>query len=102
MCKLKRAILIWQLKAVMDYCQVEYRTIDVNPLTKKQFDFSSKLPEGHPAYKYRKVPIVQIGEEIVPDSPMILERLIGLLANDKSERAQSISASANDEKVEKI
>ena len=85
----------------MDYCQVEYRTIDVNPLTKKQFEFTSKLPEQHPAYKYRKVPIVQIGEDVVPDSPVILDHLIGLLAKDKSERAQAVAASAKDERVDR-
>lgn len=88
-----------KLKAVLDYCNVEYSTIDVNPLTKKQFEFTSKLPEGHPGFKYRKVPIAQIGEEVVPDSPIILQHLLELLAKDKSERARAVAASAKDEKV---
>jgi len=45
-----------QIKAVLDYCKVPYDTVEVNPLTKAQLNFTKELPEDHAAHKYRKVP----------------------------------------------
>lgn len=70
-----------KIKAVLDYYKIPYKTIEVNPLTKSELSFTKELPEGHPAQKYKKVPLVRIGEDIVPDSPVVLERLVADLSS---------------------
>jgi microsomal prostaglandin-E synthase 2 len=45
--------------------QLPYSTVEVNPLTKGELRWSS----------YRKVPVVQMGEEVLVDSSAIISRL---------------------------
>ena len=54
----------------MNYFQIPYETLDVNPLTKAEIKFS---PD------YRKVPIARIGEEVVIDSSVIVGKIAELL-----------------------
>eukprot|EP00285_Hemiselmis_virescens_P007022 CAMPEP_0173393482 /NCGR_PEP_ID=MMETSP1356-20130122/22132_1 /TAXON_ID=77927 ORGANISM="Hemiselmis virescens, Strain PCC157" /NCGR_SAMPLE_ID=MMETSP1356 /ASSEMBLY_ACC=CAM_ASM_000847 /LENGTH=314 /DNA_ID=CAMNT_0014351503 /DNA_START=223 /DNA_END=1167 /DNA_ORIENTATION=+ len=69
-----------KVKAVLDYHKIPYSTVEVNPLTKKEFKVTKELPEGHPAHGYRRVPIAAFGEEIVGDSPVILAKLVDEMA----------------------
>jgi microsomal prostaglandin-E synthase 2 len=55
-----------KVKAVLDYLNVPYEVVEVNPLTKK---------ETKAFTDYRKVPVVRIDDEVVVDSSAIITRL---------------------------
>ncbi|CAM9383881.1 unnamed protein product [Chrysoparadoxa australica] len=55
-----------KLKAVMDHFGVQYRTTEVNPLTKAEISFSKD---------YRKVPILTMDGETHIDSPEIIRSI---------------------------
>jgi len=57
-----------KIKALMDFYKVPYETLEVNPLTKKEFKVLGS--------DYRKVPVVLFGEEQVNDSPVIAQELL--------------------------
>lgn len=54
-----------KVRAFLDYHKVPYRTVEVNPLTKKQLKWS----------EYKKVPVIMLDEEAINDSSLILSRL---------------------------
>mmetsp|Transcript_4789 Transcript_4789/g.7245 ORF Transcript_4789/g.7245 Transcript_4789/m.7245 type:complete len:318 (+) Transcript_4789:41-994(+) len=56
-----------KVKAVMDYLGVQYRTVEVNPLTKKEIKFSKD---------YQKVPVVLIGQDCLKDSHSIINSMV--------------------------
>ncbi|KAG6948542.1 hypothetical protein JG688_00015049 [Phytophthora aleatoria] len=55
-----------KVKAVLDYLNIPYEVVEVNPLTKK---------ETKAFTDYRKVPVVRIDDEVVVDSSAIISRL---------------------------
>jgi microsomal prostaglandin-E synthase 2 len=59
--------------------QLPYSTIEVNPLTKGELRWSS----------YRKVPVVQMGEEVLVDSSAIISRLAAELQPGSSSSSSS-------------
>lgn len=61
-----------KLKAVMDYLNISYETIEVNPLSKEELKFS---PD------YRKVPIMTVDGEQINDSPVIMDKIIEVIKN---------------------
>ena len=52
-----------KIKALLDLYKVPYETLEVNPLTKKEFKAIGS--------DYRKVPVAMLGDEQVNDSPEI-------------------------------
>ncbi|GLC33355.1 hypothetical protein PLESTB_000342200 [Pleodorina starrii] len=54
-----------KVRAFLDYYKLPYTVIEVNPLTKGELKWST----------YKKVPVVQLDEEIVADSSAIMSRL---------------------------
>lgn len=94
-----------KIKAVLDYCKVSYETVEVNPLTKAQLNFTADLPDAHAAKKYRKVPLAIIGEEVIADSPIILNKLLALIKEDtavgKNAALVALCKSAQDDEVKK-
>ncbi|WIA12733.1 hypothetical protein OEZ85_006371 [Tetradesmus obliquus] len=63
-----------KVKAFLDYHKVPYSTVEVNPLTKGELRWSS----------YRKVPVVQMGDEVLVDSSAIISRLAAELQASSS------------------
>jgi glutathione S-transferase len=56
-----------KVKSVLDYYQIPYQKVEVNPITKKELNFS----------EYRKVPIVVLDEKIqINNSTDIIKKLI--------------------------
>ena len=92
-----------KIKAVLDFCKVSYETVEVNPLSKAQLNFTKELDGGHAAHNYRKVPLAVVGHDVVADSPVILDRLLQLLASDakaaSNSRVQSLCKTAQDSDV---
>lgn len=60
-----------KVKAVLDYHNIPYETLDVNPLTK------AEIKPFSPDYK--KVPIAKFEEEVVRDSAVIVNKISELL-----------------------
>merc|ERR1711907_310301 len=54
-----------KLRAFLDYHQLPYSIIEVNPMSKKELEFS----------EYKKVPVVLMGGEQLNDSGEIIQRL---------------------------
>jgi len=88
-----------KIKAVLDFHKVPYKTIEVNPLTKSELSFTKDLPEDHPAHKYRKVPLVRIGGDVVADSPVVLDRLVEGLGKEGVIGAAQMARDYKDPKV---
>jgi microsomal prostaglandin-E synthase 2 len=55
-----------RVKSYLDYCGIEYNTVEVNPLTKSEIDFPVTSPQ-------KKVPIAIINGNKVEDSAKIIE-----------------------------
>jgi len=58
----------------MDYFKIPYSVMEVNPLTKAEIKFSTD---------YRKVPIARIGDDVVKDSALIVDRLKGVVEDQR-------------------
>ena len=68
-----------RVKAVLDYKGLEYKTIEVNPLTKTEIKFSGS----------KSVPVVQIDGNVICDSGDILEYIRGTSPDDSLWTADS-------------
>lgn len=64
-----------RVKAYLDFNQIKYDVVEVNPLTKSEISFSKE---------YKKVPLMRINGENVGDSGMILRRIQEQFRVDKS------------------
>jgi glutaredoxin len=62
-----------KIKAMLDYYGLKYTTIEVNPLSKNEI--KTNLPE----LDYKKVPICVINNEVICDSPVILNKIQEIL-----------------------
>lgn len=73
-----------KVKALLDFCNAPYQSVEVDPFEKKEIGFSAD---------YRKVPIAEINGAIVTDSPDIMQELLnaGILAG-ASTHASSTSS----------
>jgi microsomal prostaglandin-E synthase 2 len=67
-------LLLLLLLPVFFFAQLPYSTVEVNPLTKGELRWSS----------YRKVPVVQMGDEVLVDSSAIISRLAAELQPSSS------------------
>ncbi|GFR47294.1 hypothetical protein Agub_g8981, partial [Astrephomene gubernaculifera] len=70
-----------KVRALLDFYKLPYTSIEVNPLTKGELSWSS----------YKKVPVVQLDDEIVADSSAIMSRLATDIA---AARAAAAAAAA--------
>ncbi|GMF21650.1 unnamed protein product [Phytophthora lilii] len=77
-----------KVKAVLDYLNIPYEVVEVNPLTKK---------ETKAFTDYRKVPVVRIDDEVVVDSSAIISRLRELVAPPKDSPQQDEKALEEEE-----
>ena len=68
-----REVHAWIMQITM---QVPYRTVEVNPLTKKQLKWSGQ----------KKVPVVLLDNELINDSSLILSRLAIELEDPEPEK----------------
>lgn len=57
-----------KIKALLDFHKVPYETLEVNPLTKKEYKTINS--------EYRKVPVIFFGDEQVNDSPVIAQTIL--------------------------
>ena len=64
-----------RVKAYLDYLNIPYETVEVNPLSKSEISFSKD---------YRKVPLVTFGDQQVNDSEPIIEHITGNLVATKA------------------
>ena len=64
-------------KTFLDYLDVPYRAVEVNPLTKSELSFSKD---------YKKVPIMTLNGDIVSDSANIIESLKTTLSSNSSKK----------------
>jgi microsomal prostaglandin-E synthase 2 len=55
-----------KVKSYLDYNQVDYAVVEVNPLTKSEIKFSKG---------YNKVPIATVNGELITDSSLIIEKV---------------------------
>eukprot|EP01039_Chlorochromonas_danica_P001588 gene1588-1734_t len=62
-----------RVKAYLDYLQIPYETVEVNPLTKAELSFS----------EYKKVPIAKIDDAVLNGSDVIISRISSTHASDK-------------------
>ena len=58
------------VKAFLDFYNVPYRCVEVNPVSKEE------IKEAWNTSEYKKVPIARIGGEQVNDSLVIIEELV--------------------------
>ncbi|GMF53375.1 unnamed protein product [Phytophthora fragariaefolia] len=77
-----------KVKAVLDYLQIPYEVVEVNPLTKK---------ETKAFTDYRKVPVVRIDDEVVVDSSAIISRLRELVPAPEGSHQQDEDALQEEE-----
>lgn len=61
-----------RVKAYMDYNNIKYSVVEVNPLTKSELGFSKE---------YKKVPVANIDGEIIGDSSSIISKLRSMSKN---------------------
>lgn len=66
-----------KVKAVLDYLNIPYDVVEVNPLTKK---------ETKPLTDYKKVPVATINGEVVVDSSAIISKLRELVLDQDTNR----------------
>ena len=67
-----------RVKAYLDFLNIPYTAVEVNPLTKGEIKFSKD---------YKKVPLITIGDTQVNDSSPILEHITAnLVATDNAEK----------------
>ncbi|RLN27121.1 hypothetical protein BBJ28_00019168 [Nothophytophthora sp. Chile5] len=77
-----------KVKAVLDYLNIPYEVVEVNPLTKKETQaFTS----------YRKVPVCRIDDEVVVDSSAIISRLRELVVAPTTASNEDEAALAEEE-----
>lgn len=75
----------------MDYHKIPYRVVEVNPLFKKELQFSTS---------YKKVPIAVINGQQVNDSTVIISTLDSLRRGDSGDASAAAGSSeGNDEMV---
>jgi len=81
-CTAKSEITVYQykicpfchrVKAMLDYLELEYKVVEVNPLTKSELAFSKQ---------YKKVPIVDFGGILKADSGIIIDHIKTTVLND--------------------
>uniref|UniRef100_A0A7S0HU74 GST N-terminal domain-containing protein n=1 Tax=Hanusia phi TaxID=3032 RepID=A0A7S0HU74_9CRYP len=89
-----------KVKAVLDYCKFSYTTVEVNPLSKKEINFTRELPSDHACSNYRKVPIALVGEDLIADSSLILNAIVEKLSEEKEEKIKLLCSSAKDPQVQ--
>ncbi|GLT65257.1 hypothetical protein SLA2020_376960 [Shorea laevis] len=63
-----------KVKAFLDYYDIPYRVVEVNPISKKEIKWSD----------YKKVPILMVDGEQLVDSSAIIDRLTAKLLPEKS------------------
>ncbi|KAG6612453.1 Prostaglandin E synthase [Phytophthora cinnamomi] len=78
-----------KVKAVLDYLNIPYEVVEVNPLTKK---------ETKAFTDYRKVPVVRIDDEVVVDSSAIISRLRELVPAPEGSHQQDEEALEEEDK----
>ncbi|KAF3966016.1 hypothetical protein ACB098_04G068100 [Castanea mollissima] len=72
-----------KVKAFLDYYDIPYKVVEVNPISKKEIKWSD----------YQKVPILMVDGEQLIDSSVIIDKLGGKIHSDK----RADSKSDNDE-----
>ncbi|KAE9105727.1 hypothetical protein PF005_g15477 [Phytophthora fragariae] len=77
-----------KVKAVLDYLNIPYEVVEVNPLSKK---------ETKAFTDYRKVPVVRINDEVVVDSSAIISRLRELVPAPEGSHQQDEEALQEEE-----
>ncbi|CAH0486257.1 unnamed protein product [Peronospora farinosa] len=70
-----------KVKAVLDYLNIPYKVVEVNPVTKK---------ETKAFTDYSKVPVVRIDDEVVVDSSVIISRLRDLVMSFNDEDTEGL------------
>ncbi|XP_050376426.1 uncharacterized protein LOC126793837 [Argentina anserina] len=77
-----------KVKAFLDYYDIPYKIVEVNPLSKKEIKFS----------EYKKVPILMVDGEQLVDSSDIIDNLTAKILPDRvGERVEVSTANEDDE-----
>ena len=66
-----------RVRSLLDYMNIKYKTIEVDPLTKTELSFSKD---------YKKVPVAVIKDEIIGDSGKIIKEIISSLYTNNSNK----------------
>jgi len=73
-----------KVKALLDFYNIHYKIVEVNPLTKAEISFSKE---------YKKVPIGKFGEILVTDSSKIIENILEKIQFQPDEKELFVSES---------
>ncbi|KAM4106548.1 hypothetical protein ACB094_04G072300 [Castanea mollissima] len=68
-----------KVKAFLDYYDIPYKVVEVNPISKKEIKWSD----------YQKVPILMVDGEQLIDSSVIIDKLGGKIHSDKRANSKS-------------
>lgn len=67
-----------RVKTYLDYLQIPYTTVEVNPITKSELKFSKD---------YKKVPVAVIDDKVIGNSPEIIAHFTAMSVADESKQA---------------
>ncbi|XP_062027888.1 uncharacterized protein LOC133743850 [Rosa rugosa] len=80
-----------KVKAFLDYYDIPYKIVEVNPLSKKEIKFS----------EYKKVPILMVDGEQLVDSSDIIDTLTEKILPDRVPQRVAVSTSEEDDEEKK-
>ncbi|PRQ15894.1 putative prostaglandin-E synthase [Rosa chinensis] len=80
-----------KVKAFLDYYDIPYKIVEVNPLSKKEIKFS----------EYKKVPILMVDGEQLVDSSDIIDTLTEKILPDRVPQRIAVSTSDEDDEEKK-
>ncbi|KAL6181427.1 hypothetical protein ACLB2K_048082 [Fragaria x ananassa] len=80
-----------KVKAFLDYYDIPYKIVEVNPLSKKEIKFS----------EYKKVPILMVDGEQLVDSSDIIDTLTEKILPDRAGERVAVSTSNADDEEKK-
>ena len=63
-----------RVRSLLDYLQIDYKTIEVDPLTKTELSFSKE---------YKKVPVAIVNDVVIGDSNKIIKEILASIHNDQ-------------------
>ena len=63
-----------RVRSLLDYLQIDYKTIEVDPLTKTELSFSKD---------YKKVPVAIVNDVVIGDSNKIIKEILASIHNDQ-------------------
>lgn len=82
-----------RVRSLLDYLQIDYKTIEVDPLTKTELSFSKD---------YKKVPVAIVNNDVIGDSNKIIKEILELIKNNDNKKKFNMKEFVTDDTDEWI